>query len=135
MLHPQGPPNVLSSIPVCQDSLSPLGPPGSCGPKGRAAYMAAWTNAEPSLVLKVKSLSRVRLFATPWTVACQAPSSVEFSRQEYWSGLPFPSISLPFPEDLPDLGIEPRSATLQADSLPSEPSGKCIPWKVQWKHG
>ena len=61
-----------------------------------------------------KSLSRVRLFATPWTVAYQAPPSMEFSRQEYWSGLPFPS-----PGDLPDLGIEPGSPTLRA--LLSEP--------------
>ena len=50
---------------------------------------------------KVKSLSRVKLFAVPWTVACQAPLSMEFSRQEYWNGLPFP-----FPGDLPDPGIE-----------------------------
>ena len=48
----------------------------------------------------------------------QAPLSVEFSRQEYWSGLPFPS-----PGDLPDTGIKPRSLTLQEDSLPSEPQG------------
>ena len=52
--------------------------------------------------------------ATPWTIACQAPLSMGFSRQEYWSGLPFPS-----PGDLPDAGIEHRSPTLQADSLPS----------------
>ena len=52
----------------------------------------------------VKSLSRVRLFVTPWTVAHQAPPSMEFSRQEYWSGLPFPS-----PGDLPNPGIKPRS--------------------------
>ena len=60
---------------------------------------------------------------TPWTVAGQAPLSMGISRQEYWSGLPFTS-----PEDLPDLGIEPRSPALQADSLPSEPPGKpyCI---------
>ena len=57
--------------------------------------------------------------ATPWTVACQAPLSMGFSRQEYWSGLPFPS-----PGDLPDPGIEPRSPALQADALPSEPPGK-----------
>ena len=69
--------------------------------------------------MKVKSLSRVRLFATPWTVAYQAPPSVGFSRQEYWSGLPFPS-----PGDLPDPGIEPRSPALQADALQSEPPGK-----------
>ena len=67
---------------------------------------------------KVKSLSRVRLFATA-SVAYQAPLSMEFSRQEYWSGLPFPS-----PGDLPDPGVEPRSPTLQADALPSEPPGK-----------
>ena len=67
---------------------------------------------------KVKLLSRVQLFVTPWTVAYQAPPSMGFSRQEYWSGLPFPS-----PGDLPDPGIEPRSPTLQADALPSEPPG------------
>ena len=65
---------------------------------------------------KVKSLSCVQLFGTPWTIAYQAPPSMGFSRQEYWSGLPFPS-----PGDLPDPGIEPRSSTLQADALPSEP--------------
>ena len=54
----------------------------------------------------VKSLSRVRLFATPWTVAHQVPPSMGFSRQEYWNELPFPS-----PGDLPDPGIEPRSPT------------------------
>ena len=63
-------------------------------------------------------LSHVQLVATPWTVAHQAPPSMEFSRQEYWSGLPFPS-----PGDLPDSGIEPRSPELQADALPSEPPG------------
>ena len=62
--------------------------------------------------VKVKSLSRVRLFATPWTVAHQAPPSMWFSRQEYWSGLPFPP-----PGDLPDPGIEPRSPALQADAF------------------
>ena len=63
----------------------------------------------------VKLLSCVQLFATPWTVAHQAPPSMEFSRQEYWSGLPFPS-----PGDLPNPGIKPRSLELQADALPSE---------------
>ena len=66
--------------------------------------------------MKVKSLSRVRLFATPWTVAYQAPPSMGFSRQECWSGVPFPS-----PGDLPDPGIEPGSPVLQADALLSEP--------------
>ena len=69
----------------------------------------------------MKSLSRVRLFATPWTVTYQVPPSMEFSRQEYQSGLPFPS-----PGDLPDAGIEPRSPALRADALPSEPPGKPI---------
>ena len=54
-----------------------------------------------------------------WTVAYQAPPSMEFSQQEYWSRLPFPSSG-----DLPDPGIEPRSPALQADALPSEPPGK-----------
>ena len=67
---------------------------------------------------KVKSLSRVRLFGTPWTVAYQAPPSVGFSRQGYWSELPF----LP-PGDLSDPGIRPRSPALQAEALPSEPPG------------
>ena len=71
------------------------------------------------LKVKVKSLSRVQLFATPWTAACQAPLFMGFSRQGYWSGLPFPS-----PGDLPQPGIELRSPALQADSLPTELPGK-----------
>ena len=67
----------------------------------------------------MKSLSRVQLFATPWTVGHQAPPSMGFPGQEYWSGLPFPS-----PGDLPDPGIEPGSPALLADSLTSEPPGK-----------
>ena len=66
----------------------------------------------------MKLLSRIRLFATPWTVAHKAPPSMGFSRQEYWSGLPFSS-----PGDLPDPGIEPWSPALQADVLLSEPPG------------
>ena len=66
--------------------------------------------------VKVKSLSCVRLFETPWTVAYQAPRSMGFSRQEYWSGLPFPS-----PGDLPNPGIESRSPPLEAEALTSEP--------------
>ena len=69
----------------------------------------------------MKSLSRVRLFATPWTVAHQASPSMGFSRQEYWSGLTFPS-----PGDLPDPGIKPESPTLEADAVTSEPPGKLI---------
>ena len=70
---------------------------------------------------KVKSLSRVRLSATPWTVAYQAPLSMGFSRQQCWSGLPFPS-----PGDLPDSRIKPGSPTLQTDLLPSEQPEKPI---------
>ena len=68
---------------------------------------------------EVKSLSCVQLFVTPWIVAYQAPLSMGLPRQEYWSGLPFPS-----PGDLPDPGIEPRSPALEADTLTSEPPGK-----------
>ena len=64
-------------------------------------------------------LSHFQLFVTPWTVVCQAPLSMEFSRQEYWSGVPFLS-----PGDLSNPGIEPRPPALQADSLLSEPPGK-----------
>ena len=64
-------------------------------------------------------LCHVRLFVTPWTVAYQAPLSMRFPRQEYWSELSFFS-----PGDLPDAGVEPGSPALQVDSLPSEPPGK-----------
>ena len=74
--------------------------------------MKLWINC-------VKSLSHVRLFATPWTVAYQAPPSMGFSRQEYWNGLSFPS-----PGDLPDPGIEPRYPAFQADASTSQPPGK-----------
>ena len=67
----------------------------------------------------MKSLSSVQLFATPWTIAYQAPPSMGISRQEYWSGLPFPS-----PGELPDPGIKLASPELEADTLPSEPPGK-----------
>ena len=68
---------------------------------------------------EVSVKSRVPLFLTSWTVACQASLSMDFSRQEHWSGLPFPS-----PGDFPDPGLEPRSPALQADCLPYEPLGK-----------
>ena len=73
----------------------------------------------PQLGLCAKSFSRVRLCSTLWTIAHQAPLSMGFSRQEYYSGLPCPS-----PGDLPDPGIKPRSPALQADSLLSETPGK-----------
>ena len=81
-------------------------------------YRAFHTIIQKVKERKVKLLSRVRLFVTPWTVAHQAPPYKEFSRQEYWSGLPFPS-----PGDLPYPRIEPRSSALQADALPSEAPG------------
>ena len=77
---------------------------------GQGFRLVEWGDGEGTggnLESEVKSLSHVRLFATPWTVAYQAPQSVGFSRQEYWSGLPFPS-----PEDLPHPGIEPGSPAL-----------------------
>ena len=74
---------------------------------------------------KGKSLSHFRLFVTPWMVARQAPLSMEFSRQEYWSGLPYLSLANP-----PNPGIKSRSPTLRADSLPPEPPGK--PSKSGW---
>ena len=67
----------------------------------------------------LRHFSHVRLFMTPWTVAHQISLSLGFSRQEYWSGLPFPS-----PGDLANPGIEPGSPALQTDALPSEPPGK-----------
>ena len=79
---------------------------GFCGIRGRISGVRQCTKSCPTL-------------ATPWTGACQAPPSMGVSRQEYWSGLPFPS-----PGDIPDRGIEPRSPALQADSLPPELWGK-----------
>ena len=71
--------------------------------------------------------------ATPWTVALQAPLSMKFFRQEHWSGLLFPP-----PESVPNPGTEPRSPTLQADSLPSEPPSvvatysSILVWEISW---
>ena len=70
--------------------------------------------------------------ATPWTIAYQAPLSMGFSRQEYWNGLPFPS-----PGDLPNPGIEPKSPSLQAEALTSEPPGKkakCVKLCIKTTH-
>ena len=67
-------------------------------------------------------------FVPPWTVAHQAPLFMGFPRQEYWSGLPFPS-----PGDLPDPGVEPRCPALQMDSIPSEPPGKPQPFRILLK--
>ena len=93
---------IKSGLPHCRQTSEPPGKP-----------RLHW------VFKKVKSLSRVRLFATPWTVADQAPPSMGFSWQQYWSGLPFPS-----PGDLPDPGIKPGSPAFQADALTAEPRGK-----------
>ena len=74
-------------------------------------------------VLVLSHFSCIQFFVIPWTVAFQAPPSMEFSRQEYWNGYPIPS-----PGHLPDPRIEPESPTLQVDSLPSEPPGKI--WNI-----
>ena len=80
--------------------------------------------------MEVLSHCCVQFFATPWTVVQQTVLSMEFSRQEYWSGLPCPS-----PGDLLDPGVEPGSPTLQADSSPSEPLGKPLTtWRSTWKY-
>ena len=86
-------------------------------PALKAWSLSHWTTGK----VKVKSLSHVQLFATPWTAAYQATPSMAFSRQEYQSGLLFPS-----PVDLPNPGIKPGSPALQTDAFPSEPPGK--PW-------
>ena len=81
----------------------------------------------------LKSLSHVRLFVTPWIIACQAPLSMGFSRQGYWSGLTFPS-----PGDLPNPGIEPMSPALEVKSLPLSHQGSPIIYWVTvvvgWHH-
>ena len=76
----------------------------------------------PGMKVKVLVAQLCPTLCNPmYCISCQAPLSIGFSRQEYWSGLPFPS-----PGDLPNPGIEPGSSALQADSLPSEPTGKPI---------
>ena len=90
-----------------------------CESSLKSSHCSNNNNKPVIMYSEVKSLSRVQLFATPWTVAYQAPPSMGFSRQKYWSGVPFP-----FPGDLPDPGIEPWSPAFQADTLTSEPPGK-----------
>ena len=95
--------------------------------EGHSQHTAIWQgrmlgNKHINFRLEQVLLSHIRLFATPWKVAYQAPLSMGFSRQEYWSGLLFPS-----PGNLPNPGIEPRSPALQTDALPSESPGKPQP--------
>ena len=98
-------------------------PPGSTVPGILQARILEWVAISFSKAwkwkVKVKSLSHARLLATSEIIAYQAPPSMGFSRQEYWSGLPFPS-----PGDLPNSETEPGSPALKAYSLLSEPPGK-----------
>ena len=75
----------------------------------------------------VCGLSHVQLFVTPWTIAHQAPLPLEFSRQEYWSGLPIPT-----PGGLSNSGIEPESPALQADPLPTEPQSYLLSYHLDY---
>ena len=78
-----------------------------------------WEVANGLLILVCCSVSKLCLFVTPWTIACQAPLSMGFLRQEQWSGFPFPS-----PGDLPNPGIKPMSPALAGRFFTTEPSGK-----------
>ena len=118
----------FSDSPAGKESAYNAGDPGLIPGSGRSAgegmgysLQDSWASFVAQLVkkVKVKSLGHVWLFVTPWTVAYQASPSMEFSRQEYWNGLPFPS-----PGDPPNPGIEPGSSALQADTLPSKPPRK-----------
>ena len=101
------------------DSIQSLLPPGVTDPFKRKSYTCCpFANIFQFWLVGLVSNS-YPTFETPWTIACQAPLCVGFSRQEYWSGLPFPS-----PGDLPDPGIRPGSPVLQAVSLPTELWGK-----------
>ena len=104
---------------ICVD-LCNTPPLGSKLPKGLITLCPGF-NALFIVLFEVKLLSRVWLFEIPWIVAYQDPPSTEFSRQEYWSGLPFPS-----PGDLSNPRIEPRSSTLQANPFTVWATGEAI---------
>ena len=122
------------SFQLCLTLCDPIdsSPPGSPVPGILQARTLEWAAISFSNAwkwkVKVKSLSHIPLVATPWTAAYQAPPSMGFSRQEYWSGVPLPSprilewVAIPFSKGF----SRPRSPVLQADSLPSEPPGKTI---------
>ena len=84
-----------------------------------AIHLKLIQHCKSTMCVCVCVLSCIQLFVAPWTVACQAPLYMEFSRQEYWSEVSFPNSG-----DLPNQGIEPVSPALQVDSLPSEPPTK-----------
>ena len=109
-------------FPSPRDLSNPGTEPTSLTPPALAGrFFTSWATGEAHFIhVKVSEVTQsCPIPCDPWTVAHQAPLSMGFSRQEYWSGLPFPS-----PGDLPDPGIKPRSHALQADALPSEPPGK-----------
>ena len=118
----------LQSCPTLCDPIDG-GLPGSPVPGILQGRILEWVAISSSNTwkwkVKVKSLSCVRHLATPWTVAYQAPLSMGFSREEYWSGLPFPS-----PVDLPDPGIEPKTPALAGRFFTTVPPGKPLKVKV-----
>ena len=95
--------------------MCPLASQGSC------FFCCSGSLSNCTVLCYAKLLIHVRLFVTPWTVIRQALLSMDFSKEEYWSGLPCPP-----PGDLPNPGMGPRSTALQADSLPSEPPRNLI---------
>ena len=99
----------------------------SCRGRGLFIHPSHWDCSHVlwPLVSESEDAQSCLTLCDPWTVAHQAPLSMGFSRQEYWSGLPFPS-----PGDLPNPGIEPGSPALQADALTSEPPGKPLMWPL-----
>ena len=125
----------LQSCPTLCNSIDGS-PPGSSIPGILRARTLEWvaiffSNAWKWKV-KVKLLSHVQLIATPWTSACQAPLPMGFSRQEYWSGLPFSS-----PGDLPDPGVEPKSLAspvLEGGFFTIAPPGKPKHLHIQFKN-
>ena len=105
-------PGIEPRSPALQADALPSEPPGNCD-------LRTWLS-------KCQSLSHVQLFVTPWTVACQDPLTMEFSRQEYWSGLLFPSLG-----DLPDPGIKPMSPPLAGGLFTTAPPEMLLagrPW-------
>ena len=117
------------SLIIFTDFSSPFYTHPSLTQQVNILFVSAWSSSSPftsvafspwrSDACAVLLLSCVRFFVTPWTVACQAPLSMRFSRQGYWSG-----VLCPPPGDLPNPKVEPKSTALQADSLLSEPPRK-----------
>ena len=111
----------MAAVTICCDSRTRELSVPQTDTRGSKRLQKRKLEKKPACACVLSCFSCVRLFATLWTVACQAPLYMGFSRQEYWSELPFPS-----PGDLPYPGIKPKSPALQTDSLPSEAPGKPI---------